>query len=198
MDRLTRWGTSLVVVAVAAFAAVVSYSHIYDLGRAHGQAGTAARLLPLSVDGLILAASLMLLGAARRRLPRPVLAQWMLGLGVAATIAANVAYGAAYGPLGAFISAWPAIAFVGAAEMLIGLIRASGHQAAEGSPGHVPAVVPATAEDAARQAYAASVAGGNPLSMNRLATNFGLTRMQARAILAGANGHAPDSQPTQA
>jgi hypothetical protein len=41
-----------------ATAAVVSYSHSYGLGRVHGQDGTAARLLPLSVDGLILAASL--------------------------------------------------------------------------------------------------------------------------------------------
>jgi len=32
-----------VVTAVAAFAAVVSYSHTYDLGRAHGQADAAAR-----------------------------------------------------------------------------------------------------------------------------------------------------------
>ncbi len=34
------------VCAVAAFAAVLSYSHSYGLGRAHGQDGTAARLLP--------------------------------------------------------------------------------------------------------------------------------------------------------
>jgi hypothetical protein len=65
-DRLIRASTAAVVVAVAAFAAVVSYSHIYDLGRAHGQDGTAARLLPLSVDGLILAASLVLLHEACR------------------------------------------------------------------------------------------------------------------------------------
>jgi len=32
----------------------------------------------------------------------------MLGLGVAATITANVAYGAVYGLTGAVISAWPA------------------------------------------------------------------------------------------
>jgi hypothetical protein len=52
-----RFATAAVVCAVAAFAAVVSYSHIYGLGRVHGQDGAAARLLPLSVDGLILAAS---------------------------------------------------------------------------------------------------------------------------------------------
>jgi hypothetical protein len=74
-DRVIRVTTAAVVCAVAAFAAAVSYSHIYGLGRGHGEDGTAARLLPLSVDGLILAAS-----------------------------------------LGALISAWPAVAFIGTVE----------------------------------------------------------------------------------
>ena len=47
-DKLIRAAMSAVVVAVAGFAAVVSYSHIFGLGRAHGQDGAAARLLPLS------------------------------------------------------------------------------------------------------------------------------------------------------
>ena len=64
-DQVIRFATAAVVCAVAAFAAVVSYSHIYGLGRAHGHDGTAARLLPLSVDGLILAASLVLLHETR-------------------------------------------------------------------------------------------------------------------------------------
>ena len=64
-DRVIRLATAAAVGAVAAFAAVVSYSHIYGLGRVHGQDGTAARLLPLSVDELILAASLVLLHEAR-------------------------------------------------------------------------------------------------------------------------------------
>jgi hypothetical protein len=66
-DTAIRVLTTAVVLAVAAFAAVVSYSHIYDLGHAHGQSGMAARMLPLSVDGLILAASLVALHEARRR-----------------------------------------------------------------------------------------------------------------------------------
>jgi hypothetical protein len=53
-DRVIRFTTAAVVCAVAAFAAVVSYSHIYGLGRVHEQDGTAARMLPSSVDGLIL------------------------------------------------------------------------------------------------------------------------------------------------
>jgi len=114
-----------VVCAVAAFAAVVSYSHIYGLGRAHGQDGTAARLLPLSVDGLILAASLVLLHEARNDRDAPALARFMLWLGISATIGANVAYGAGYGLLGALISAWPAVAFIGTVEIAMQLVRRS-------------------------------------------------------------------------
>jgi Protein of unknown function (DUF2637) len=122
-DRALRASAAIVVLAVAAFAAVVSYSHIYDLGSAHGQAGVAARLLPLSVDGLILAASLVMLLEARAARTAPTLARVMLGLGVAATVAANVGFGAADGLIGAAISAWPAISFIGCAELLIGSIR---------------------------------------------------------------------------
>jgi hypothetical protein len=124
-DKWIRRLTAAVVLAVAGFAAVVSYSHIYDLGREHGQAGTAARLLPLSVDGLILAASLVLLHEARNGRSAPALARWMLGLGVSATVTANVAYGLGFGALGAVISAWPAVAFIGSAEMAIGMVRRS-------------------------------------------------------------------------
>jgi hypothetical protein len=113
----------VVVLALAAFADVVSYSHIYDLGRTHGQVGVAARLLPLSVDDLTLAASLVMLLEEPQRAGRPPLATVMLGLEVAATVTANLAYGAAHGLTGPAISAWPAIAFIGAAEPLTGSIR---------------------------------------------------------------------------
>ena len=99
-DRLLRAATAAVVTAVASFAAIVSYSHVFDLGRVHGQSGTAARLLPLSVDGLILAASLVLLHEARNGRPAPALARVMLWLGVAATLAANALYGLAWGRSG--------------------------------------------------------------------------------------------------
>lgn len=47
-DRLIRAATAAVVTA---FAAVVSYSHVYDLGRTHGQSGAAAQLLPTTGPG---------------------------------------------------------------------------------------------------------------------------------------------------
>ncbi len=40
----------------------------------------------------------------------------MLWLGIGATVGANIAYGAAFGLLGALVSAWPAVAFIGAVE----------------------------------------------------------------------------------
>ena len=118
-DTVIRYLTFIVVLAVAAFAAVVSYSHIYDLGLRHGQDGTAARLLPLSVDGLIAAASLVMLHAARNRLRVPLLSRVALVLGVGATVAANVGYGLPYGWLSAVVSAWPAVAFIVSVELAV-------------------------------------------------------------------------------
>ncbi len=64
-DRAIRRLAALAVVTVAALAAAVSYAHIYRLAVQHRHAGPSARMLPLSVDGLIAAASLVLLHEAR-------------------------------------------------------------------------------------------------------------------------------------
>lgn len=192
-DRLIRAGTALVVVAVASFAAVVSFSHIYDLGRAHGQAGTAARLLPLSVDGLILAASLVLLHEARNGRDAPALARVMLWLGIGGTVGANVAYGSAFGLLGAVISAWPAISFIGAVEMVMLLVRRSRDL-------HEPAVAPAArlvpgdVEEAVKVAYRASVAAGAPLSQRAMAERFGLSRRKVAQLVSQASAEASGSR----
>jgi hypothetical protein len=141
-DTVIRVLAAAVVLAVAAFAAIVSYSHIFELGSHHGQDGTAARLLPLSVDGLIAAASLVMLHAARRKLPVPQLARWMLGLGVAATVAANVEYGMPFGWLAAVVSAWPAVAFVGSVEMAVRFVRDARHDGGDAQPAAAPVVTP--------------------------------------------------------
>jgi Protein of unknown function (DUF2637) len=192
-DRVIRVATAAVVTAVASFAAVVSYSHIYDLGRVHGQAGTAARLLPLSVDGLILAASLVMLHEARNRRPAPALARFALWLGIAATLGANAAYGAPYGPLGVIVSTWPAVSFVLAVEVALGLVRRGRPQIAtdRGDFGEVPADV----AEAAKASMRATVAAGNPLSVNQLQARFSLSRGTAtklhHSVLAESNGHHP-------
>jgi hypothetical protein len=59
------------VVVVAAVAAVTSYEHAHDLVRAHGESGWAAHMVPLTVDGLIYASSMVMLDSARRKAPVP-------------------------------------------------------------------------------------------------------------------------------
>jgi Protein of unknown function (DUF2637) len=192
-DWVIRFTTAAVVCAVAAFAAVVSYSHIYGLGRVHGENGTAARLLPLSVDGLILAASLVLLYEARNGRDAPGLARFMLWPGIGATIGANVAYGARYGLLGALISAWPAVAFIGSVDIAMQQVRrARAPQAATSVPAEPE--VPGDVEQAVRAAYVASVAAGAPLSQRAMAERFGLSRRRVSQLIASvtveSNGHA--------
>jgi hypothetical protein len=87
-------------------------------------------MVPLTVDGLIYARSMVMLDLARRKTPAPALAQWLLGRGIAATLAANVAHSLGHGPVGAAVAAWPAVALVGSYELLMMVIR--GSQAAPG------------------------------------------------------------------
>ena len=122
-DRTIRRLTAAAVLLVAAIAAVVSFIHIEHLAVTRGQTQLAAWLLPVSVDGTVAGASLSMLWAARAGLATPWLARVMLGLGVAATLAANVGYGAPYGLSGELLSGWPAVAFVGSVEMLLSMIR---------------------------------------------------------------------------
>jgi hypothetical protein len=124
-DRVIRWSTALAVLGVAAVAAVASYEHAYDLVRAHGESGWTAHLIPLTVDGLIYASSMVMLDSARRKTPIPPLARWLLGLGIAATLAANVAHGLGEGLTGAAVAAWPAVALVGSYELLMMVVRSS-------------------------------------------------------------------------
>jgi hypothetical protein len=60
-DRVIRWSTALAVLGVAAVAAVASYEHAYDLVQAHGESGRTAHMVPLTVDGLIYASSMVML-----------------------------------------------------------------------------------------------------------------------------------------
>ncbi len=127
---LRRWAAAAVTL-VAAIAAIVSYMHIYLLAVRLGQPHLAAWLMPLSVDGSVGAASAALLSAARRGLKSPRTAQVMLGLGVLATLAANVYSGLGHGPAGMILACWPAIAFVGSTEVALGMVRRFGSSAIE-------------------------------------------------------------------
>jgi len=136
-DRLITWAMAAAVAVVAIDAAIVSYSHIYALATGQQGSGTETgiqpRLLPLSIDGVIVEASLVLLYAARHKLKTPRLARFMLSLGIAATVAANVAHGlpssllppVAHVVIAALLSAWPAGALIGSVEMAMSLVGAT-------------------------------------------------------------------------
>ena len=55
---------------------------------------------------------MVMLYAARHRVPVPSLARWLLGLGIAATITANMSQGWSHGLVGAVVAAWPAVSLV--------------------------------------------------------------------------------------
>ena len=136
IDRAIRLSTAAAVIAVAAVAAYVSYWHAYAVIRAHGEGGITARLEPATIDGLVYASSMVILYAARHRIPVPALARWLLGLGIAAALTANMAQGWSHGPVGAVVAAWPAAGLVGSYELLVWLICTAGAVEHQPPAGH--------------------------------------------------------------
>jgi uncharacterized protein DUF2637 len=182
-----------------------SYLHAYAVIRAHGESGVTARLEPATIDGLVYASSMVILYAARNGNRAPGLARWLLGLGIAATLAANLTQGWSHGPAGAAVAAWPAVSLVGSYELLVWLIGPAGipkeqlcHHAAchaavlpdtltavsNNHPGRGTAEIKLDDDvnDAAVAAYRLSVQADSPLSERKLAQMFGRTsRRWARA-----------------
>ncbi|GAA0577389.1 DUF2637 domain-containing protein [Actinomadura livida] len=199
-DRLIRITTALAVVAVAAVAAVISYRHAYELVHAHGETGPTARLVPFTVDGLIWAASMVILDASRRQQPAPPLAKWSLAVGIVATVGANVAHGASHGVIGALVSAWPALALVGAFELLMTLTRNTSRSDLVQDEASTEAAQPApprteveqTPEQAVLDEYRASLNGpGRPLSQRYLAEKHSIDRRKVKQIITNAEQSAP-------
>ena len=122
-DKAIRYTATCAVLTVAAVAAAISFGHIETVALTHGQPLMASRALPLSVDGAVVAASMVLLDAARRAVQAPVLARVMLGAGVAATLGANAISGAGHGPVGVAVAMLPAASFIGSVEVLLAMIR---------------------------------------------------------------------------
>lgn len=134
-DWLVRLATVLAVVAVAGVAAYISYWHAVEVVTRHGEQAVRGHLYPVVIAGIIVAASMVVLDAARHREDAPKLAWSLLAAGIGVTLAANVAFGVTYGLAGALWAAWPALAFVGCYELLMMLVRASARRARTNSGG---------------------------------------------------------------
>ena len=107
-----RWTTTACVGLLALIAGIVSYLHMHMLVALHGQPGWVAVLTPLSVDGMIVAASTTLLSDSRSGSRGGVLPWAWLVVGSVASLAANVAV-AEPTVTGRVIAAWPSFALVG-------------------------------------------------------------------------------------
>ncbi|WP_322762586.1 DUF2637 domain-containing protein [Frankia sp. Cr2] len=110
--------TVAAVTLVAAVAAFVSYRHMRGVAVGHGEDSMTAAVLPFSVDGLIVAASMTMLADRRAGRRRSGLSYALLTLGACASLAANVLH--AEPTLTArVIAAWPPLALLGSYELLM-------------------------------------------------------------------------------
>lgn len=124
-ERVIRWVTVLAVVTVAMIAAIQSYSHMHDLAFTAGESWR-SHLFPISVDGLVVAASMVLLSqqimvhAGRRvKLQHRMFAASSLALGVMVSLSANIADAWDRGALPRAIAGWPALAFAVVFHLLL-------------------------------------------------------------------------------
>jgi hypothetical protein len=115
-SRTVRTVGMISVAVVAIVAAVVSYAHMQDVAEMAGE-GWRSWLEPLSVDGLLVGASLVLYVRRTSRFA------WLaVTVGILVSLAANLA--AAHPSLiSRLVSAWPAIALALSYETLLTLVR---------------------------------------------------------------------------
>ena len=196
------------VLLVAAVAAVVSYAHMREVAARAGE-GWRALLLPLSVDGLVVAASMVLLTRRRVGMTGGWLPWWALLGGVGASLAANVA-AAEPTATARVVAAWPALAFAVAFELLlqqrrvavaepvdtqpvepvvpVGPDRPTAGPVVDG-PGEVPAAEPAA--ERAQQRVPSPAAGEPNVSGPGAAVGRGGLEERARELLATAGTRRP-------
>lgn len=121
-DRWIRWTTIGCIALLALIAGTVSYLHMHMLVARHGQPGWVAALTPLSVDGMIVAASTTLLADSRSGRTGGTLPWALLVAGSVASLAANVAV-AEPTLIGRVIAAWLSFALTASYELLTRQVR---------------------------------------------------------------------------
>src|SRR6266704_396432 len=122
VDTAIRAAAGLTTVGLAGIAAAISYQHLLTLAVEQGQTQWRASAFPLSVDGLELVSSLVLL-ADRRAARRSGWLPWAaLGAGAIASLFANIAV-AEHNWIARTIAGWPALALIIAIKLLSGLLE---------------------------------------------------------------------------
>ncbi|HEY2793733.1 MAG TPA: DUF2637 domain-containing protein [Micromonosporaceae bacterium] len=109
LDQAIRVIVALTVALLAFVSGAISFDHLHLLAESHHQFGWRAVAFPISVDGLELVASLVILAEHRAKGHARALLPWVaLGAGTVASLAANIAVGPD-DMIGRAISGWPAI-----------------------------------------------------------------------------------------
>ncbi|EFC84747.1 hypothetical protein FrEUN1fDRAFT_2064 [Parafrankia sp. EUN1f] len=140
-ERAIRITTVVAVATVATVAAFVSYRHMRGVALQYGEDPMTATVLPFSVDGLIVAASMAMLGDRRAGRRRSWLSAGLLAAGACASLAANVLH--ADPTMSArVIAGWPPLALLGSYELLMRQIHPDRRLAPP--PAQAPADPPAT------------------------------------------------------
>jgi hypothetical protein len=117
---------------------------------------------------------MVMLDSARHGVQAPSLARWLLGLGIAATLAATFAHGLGRDLVGSAVAAWPAVALVGSYELLMMIVRVSQLPSGEVSPEteRASAGVPDALQAGAAREFAGNVADGGMISIRAIRRGF--------------------------
>ena len=215
---------SVIITAADSAAFAESYRGLWVWARHHGLSGFWAAAFPLQVDTFIVVGELALFIAMVDQWERWHKAgAWAVTLlGLAVSVAGNIGHVAAHDlqsrgtaavpPVAAFAAMWVGLSVLKRVIARAASTVPEGDEIVhEGSVGPVPLTVvpdavsaqlPSDAETAAAAALRATLAAGNPLSMNQLQTRFRLTRKEATEVrslvLPGVNGHPYPDAPEDA
>jgi hypothetical protein len=114
---------AIAVLAVTGIAAIISYSHMQDWARANHEPDWRARLFPLSVDGAILASTLVLYADSRAGRRADKLAYFITLAGIAWSVGANIGHTWVSDYAAKMIAGWPPIAMALSVELLFRFAR---------------------------------------------------------------------------
>lgn len=125
LERLDNWLLGVVCFTISVVVGInfaTSYGHIQQEGLHYGEVGFEAALMPIGIDGMLLAIGLANVFAARFN-RNSWLLRAALAFGVAGTVAANGAYGAGWGVTGALLATWSPVALFIAVEAGLFMFR---------------------------------------------------------------------------
>ena len=203
-NRITarKIGYAVSIGTVALIAAWVSYRHLREVATVAGQPIEVAAVLPLSVDGMLLAATLAMADdKAEGRQPRPW-ARFAFWLGATMSVAANIASTVVHNgvkPLSIGVAAAAPIILLVVTEIMARKGRPIPQDEREAQPALSAATRPRTEadrlEDARRRAGYYQMDSGQRAAWTRKWNARRKNRVAAAAPVSP--GHAPVEAPTE-